>query len=184
MIGRRQAPTTAGSADALRVDCLGEPDRCERTIASLSDEYVQYVKRAHAICDGCTVVRSGVSIVRSMLRWKAIERDGRLGHWTRGDMRDFLLDHFPSRVSADPGLLLDAPTCAKDLVYFMADCNTLTGDRVGVLADTTDEILDGRLRAARAAGYGRPAAPAVSGSTTAGGERATSAGGGAARSNA
>ena len=77
------------------------------------------MENAHAICHGCPVVRSGALIVRSMLRGKAIERDGRLGHRTRRDLHDHLLNHFPSKVSADPGLPLDAPTCAKDLVYFM-----------------------------------------------------------------
>ena len=42
------------------------------------DEY-EYLESEHAICPACSVVRTGPVIVRSMLEWKATERDGRLG---------------------------------------------------------------------------------------------------------
>lgn len=52
-----------------------------------------------------------------MRYWKATRRDGRLGHWTRRDVRDYLLEYLPG-AGVDHRLLGDAPTCAKDLVYF------------------------------------------------------------------
>lgn len=126
----------------LAVDPARDHSRSEATITALMDKYAQYVRDEHAICWGCPVVRSGALVVRSMLDWKATRRDGRLGHWTRRDIRDYLLDFLPG-TGVDYGWLGDAPTCAKDLVYFLSDHGTLTGDDVGVLADATDDVFYG-----------------------------------------
>lgn len=122
----------------LVVDRVGDPDGCRATIGSLMDEYERYVEIQHAICPACPVVRAGPVIVRSMFEWKA-RRDGRLAHWTVADIRAYLLDEVP--LFEDRGLRRDAPTCAKDLVYFMSDRGTLAGDRVRALTDATDDVL-------------------------------------------
>lgn len=145
-----RAPRSSGLA-ALVVDHRGDPDRCREVIAALMDEYERYVQSAHAICPTCPVVRVGLVIVRSMLEWTAIHRDGRLGHWTREDIHAYLLDSLPRRVSADRRLLLEAPTCAKDLVYFISDRGTLAGDDPDVLTEATEEVLDGFLPLSREA---------------------------------
>jgi hypothetical protein len=126
----------------LAVDHIHDASGREATIAALMDGYVEYVKNEHSICWGCPVVRSGTVIVRSMLEWKAIDRDGRLGHWTGRDIRDYLIGYLPS-TAVDRRLLGDAPACAKDLVYFLSDRGTLAGDDVGVLADATDDVFYG-----------------------------------------
>jgi hypothetical protein len=143
-----RAPCSSGLA-ALVVDHRSDPDRCREVIAALIDEYERYVQSAHAICPTCPVVRAGPLIVRSMLEWKAIHRDGRLGHWTRDDIHAYLLVHLPYKMSADRQLLLEAPTCAKDLVYFMSDRGTLAGDDPDVLREATEEVLDGFLPLSR-----------------------------------
>jgi hypothetical protein len=117
-----------------------DPWGCEPTVAGLVAEYAEYVREEHAMCRGCPVVRSGVAIVRSMLEWKAIHGDGRLEHWTRRDICDYLLHYLPT-ANVRRVLLPDAPTCAKDLVYFLADRGSLVGDAVGVLTEATDEVL-------------------------------------------
>lgn len=109
-------------------------------MAALMAEYTEYVRDEHARCRGCPVVRSGVPIVHSMLEWKAIQGDGRLHHWTRRDLRDYLLGYLPT-ANLSRAMLPDAPTCAKDLVYFLADRGTLTGDDVSILANATDEVF-------------------------------------------
>ena len=124
---------------------LGDPRGCESTIAALMAEYTQYVREEHARCRVCPVTRSGVPIVRSMLEWKAVQGDVRLYHWTRQDLRDYLLGYLPS-ADLSRALLPDAPTCAKDLVYFLADRGTLAGDNVSILADATDEVFYGYAR--------------------------------------
>jgi|GEM_PF-5487866 hypothetical protein len=84
-----------------------------------------------------------------MLEWKAIYGDGRLGHWTVGDIHAYLLEHFPRNVSADCQLLRDTPTCVRDFVYFMSDRGTLAGEDSGVLADAAEEVFDEFLAANR-----------------------------------
>lgn len=133
----------------LVVDYAGDPDRCMRVIAELTEEYERYVESEHAICPGCPVVRSGPFVVHSMLEWKAIYGDGRLGHWTLDDINVYLLEHFPRKVSADRQLLRDTPTCVRDLVYFMSDRGTLAGADSGVLADAAEEVFDEFLAANR-----------------------------------
>lgn len=117
-----------------------DPWGSEPTVAWLVAEYAAYVREEHAMCRGCPVVRSGVAIVRSMLEWRAIRSDGRLEHWTRRDIRDYLLHYLPT-ASVRRVVLCDAPTCAKDLVYFLADRGSLVGDDVSALTQATDEVL-------------------------------------------
>lgn len=142
MIGRHGQREADGLA-ALVVDHVADPDGCQEVIAALMDEYERYVESEHAICPACPVVRTGPLIVRSMLVWKATDRDGQLGRWTVQDILAYLLDHLPRAVVDDHGLLRHAPACAKDLVYFMSDRGTLAGDSVDALTDATDDVLDG-----------------------------------------
>lgn len=133
----------------LVVDYAGDPDRCMRAIAELTEEYERYVESEHAVCPGCPVVRSGPFVAYSMLEWKAIYGDGRLDHWTVDDIHSYLLEHFPRKVSADRQLLADTPTCVRDFVYFMSDRGTLAGEDSGVLADAAEEVFDEFLAANR-----------------------------------
>jgi len=144
---RSTAPSDRRALARIEVDYANDTDRCLNVIASLMNEYEEYVNVQHAICRGCPVDRSGPFIVYSMLEWKAIYGDGRLGHWTRGDIREYLLDHFPRKVSADRQLRRDTPTCTRDFVYFMSDRGTLSGDELDVLADAGDELFDEFLAA-------------------------------------
>ena len=137
-----------------------DPWGCEPTVAGLVAEYAQYVHEEHAGCRGCPVVHSGVAIVRSMLEWKAIHDDGRLEHWTRRHIRDYLLHYLPT-ANVRCGLLSDAPTCAKDLVYFLADRGSLVGDDVGVLTEATDEVLYENVRPATVVASGFARSPAA-----------------------
>jgi len=144
---RRAAPSGRRALARIEVDYANDPDRCLAVIASLMNEYEEYVSAQHAICRGCPVDRAGPFIVHSMLEWKAIYGDGRLGHWTRDDIGRYLLDHFPRKVSADRQLRRDTPTCVRDFVYFMSDRGTLAGDELDVLADAGDELFDEFLAA-------------------------------------
>ena len=133
----------------LEVDYTDDIDRCMRVIAELTEEYERYVETEHAICPDCPVVRSGPFVVYSMLEWKAIYGDGRLDHWTVGDIHVYLLEHFPRKVSATRQLLRDTPTCVRDFVYFMSDRGTLAGEDSGVLADAAEDAFDEFLAANR-----------------------------------
>jgi hypothetical protein len=85
----------------LVVDYADDTDRCMRVIAELTEEYERYAESEHAICPDRPVVRSAPFVVHSMLEWKAIYEDGRLDHWTVGNIHSYLLDHFLRKVSAD-----------------------------------------------------------------------------------
>jgi hypothetical protein len=144
---RHTAPAGRPALARIEVDYANDTDRCLAVIASLTNEYEEYVSTEHAICPGCPVDRSGPLIVYSMLEWKAVYGDGRLGHWTRDDIGEYLLDHFPRKISADRQLERDTPTCVRDFVYFMSDRGTLAGDELDVLADAGDELFDEFLAA-------------------------------------
>jgi hypothetical protein len=120
-----------------------------RVIAALAEEYERYVDREHAICPDCPVTRSGPFIVYSLLEWKAIYGDGRLGHWTLPDIHEYLLEHFPRKISADLQLLRDTPACVRDFVYFMSDRGTLAGEDEYMLADVAEDVVDEFLAANR-----------------------------------
>lgn len=141
---RRVLGGARGSSDMeqLAVSYSEDTDRCMRVIEELTEEYERYVEREHAICPGCPVTRSGPFIVYSLLEWKAIYGDGRLGHWTLPHMREYLLEHFPRKISADLQMLRDTPACVRDFVYFMSDRGTLAGEDERVLADAAKDMFD------------------------------------------
>lgn len=150
--GRGQGAAAAGlrKPEQLVVDYAGDPDGCHRVIAALTKEYERYVESEHALCPGCPVVRAGPFIVYSMLEWKAIySGGGRLGHWTRSDIHEYLLDHYPRKVSADRRLVEATPTCVRDFVYFMSDRGTFGGEDLDALADAADEVFDDFVAANR-----------------------------------
>jgi len=121
------------------VDPSLDPYGWEQRIDALRAEYIAYARDQHAICSGCPVVRSGALIVRSMLEWKAAQ-DGRLNRWTSRDVRDYLLRHLPTS-NLSRTLFADAPTCAKDLIYLVADRGRRVGEDAAILADATDAVL-------------------------------------------
>lgn len=93
--------------------------------------------------------RSGRFVAYSMLDWKAVYAGGRLDHWTQEDICEYLLEHFPRKVSADEQLVRDTPTCVRDLLYFLSDRGTLAGDDLDVVAGTADRIAGDFARANR-----------------------------------
>lgn len=145
--GFNRGRATADRLARLTVDYAEDPERCQAVVAELLEEYEAYIDREHEICPGCPVQRSGCFVAYSMLDWKAVYADGRLDHWTRGDIRAFMLEHFPRKVSADDRLVRDTPTCVRDLIYFLSDRGTLAGDDLDLLAGAADEVAEDFARA-------------------------------------
>lgn len=134
---------------ALTVNYAEDPERCQAVVAGLLEEYEAYLDREHELCPGCPVERSGCFVAYSMLDWKAVYAGGRLYHWTRGDIHEYLFEHFPRKVSADDQLVRDTPTCVRDLMYFLSDRGTLAGDDLDVLAGAADQVAEDFARANR-----------------------------------
>jgi hypothetical protein len=144
---RRSART--GKLGELVVDYAADPEACYATIGELLEEYEAYLEEQHASCPDCPVWRSGNFIAGSLLEWKAVYSDGRLSHWTRADIAEYLLDHFPRKISAGREVLADTPACVRDLIYFLSDCGTLSGDALDELATAGEELYDQFLAANR-----------------------------------
>lgn len=134
---------------AIVVDYAEDPDGCADVIAELVAEYEAYVAREHEHCPDCPVARSGPFIAYSMLEWKAIYADGCLDRWTVPDIHEYMLDHFPRKVSVDRHLLGATPACVRDLMYFLADRGSLRGEDPGLLGDAADELFERFVEANR-----------------------------------
>lgn len=133
----------------LSVNYAEDPERCQAVVSGLLEEYEAYIDREHEICPGCPVQRSGRFVAYSMLDWKAVYAGGRLDHWTQEDICEYLLEHFPRKVSADEQLVRDTPTCVRDLLYFLSDRGTLAGDDLDLVAGTADRVAEDFARANR-----------------------------------
>ena len=92
----------------------------------LLEEFDEYLRAAHGE-DG-PVFRAGHYVAGSMLHWKHGYRDGRLGHWTRADVEEYLLDHYPRKLSADDDLIACTPECVAAFLGFLEERDLLTGD--------------------------------------------------------
>jgi hypothetical protein len=145
--GRSQ--NRAARRRAIVVNYAEDPDECADVIAELMAEYEVYVADEHEHCPNCPVVRSGPFIAYSMLEWKAIYADGCLDRWTVPDIHEYMLDHFPRKVSADRRLLGATPACARDLMYFLADRGSLRGEDPSLLGDAADELFERFVEANR-----------------------------------
>jgi hypothetical protein len=135
------------SRTPLTVDYAEDSEGCAAIVTGLLEEYDAYVDREHEICPDCPVQRSGRFVANSMLDWKAVYADGRLDHWTEGDICEYLLEHFPRKVSASEQLVRDTPACVRDVLYFLSDRGTLTGDDPDTIATTADRLAADFARA-------------------------------------
>src|ERR687896_15028 len=104
----------------------------EDLIDVLLEEFDEYVHAAHGE-DG-RVFRGGHYVAGSMLHWKHGYGDGRLGHWTRADVEEYLLDHYPRRISADDDLIACTTACVAAFLGFLDERDLLTGDPPDELA--------------------------------------------------
>lgn len=80
--------------------------------------------------------RSGDFAAGALLQFKGREPGAPIGHWTVGDVREFLLGWFPRTVLADEDLWRDVPDCAVIFFRFMAARGSLTGDGLWELEAT------------------------------------------------
>lgn len=146
---RRDRASTAERRLVLIVDYAGDADGCYAAIGELLNEYERYLGEQHRSCPGnCPVERSGAFIVSTMLEWKAIYGDGRLAHWTCSDVAEYLLGHFPRKISVERRVLGDVPSCVRDLMYFLSDLGILRGDALDDVAAAGEQLYEQFVAAA------------------------------------
>jgi len=145
----RRSQSRGARRRAIVVNYAEDPDGCADVIAELVAEYEVYIEGEHEHCPDCPVARSGPFIAYSMLEWKAIYADGCLDRWTVPDIHEYMLDHFPRKVSADGRLLGATPACVRDLMYFLADRGSLRGEDPSLPGDAADEFFERFVEANR-----------------------------------
>jgi hypothetical protein len=125
----------------------GDDEGLEDLLDDLLEEFDEYVRAAHDE-DG-PVFRAGHYVAGSMLHWKHGYGDGRLGHWTRADVEEYLLDHYPRKLSADDDLIACTPECVAAFLGFLDERELLTGDPPAELESACRRLGPRFERAAR-----------------------------------
>jgi hypothetical protein len=106
----------------------------------LLDEMEDYVRQRY----GCRSAswRSGDFVAGALMEFRGRHGDGRIGHWTVADVRQFLLDWFPRTVYVEQDLQRDVTDCAAVFFRFMAARRCLTGDSLSELEAACAELQD------------------------------------------
>jgi hypothetical protein len=111
------------------------------------EDFDEHVRASHGE-DG-PVYRGGNYVAGAMLHWKHAYCDGRLAHWTRADVEEFLLDHYPRKLSAEPDLVACTPNCVSAFLGFLDQRELLTGDPLADLEAACGELRPAFERGAR-----------------------------------
>lgn len=93
--------------------------------------------------------RSGDFAAGALLEYKGRHGDGRVDHWTVGDVEEFLLDWFPRTVYVDEDVQHDVPDCAAVFFRFLAARGSLTGDSPSELEAACARLRDRFLSSCR-----------------------------------
>lgn len=120
------------------VDAAEDEDGFFAAVAELRDGFEAYANAT--IAPPSPVLESGDFVVSSLLEWKGGYADGRLVHWTRGAIAEYLLEFFPRKVTADDELIAQTPACVAAFLEFLAAEELLVGDPVGELSTFCREL--------------------------------------------
>lgn len=124
-------PENAPADEPYVVDAAEDEDGFFAAVEELRDRFEAWAKAS--IRPPSPVWEGGDFVVPSMLAWKGGYGDGRLVHWTRGAIAEYLLEFFPRKVSADERLIAQTPVCAAAFIEFLAAEGLLAGDPVEAL---------------------------------------------------
>jgi hypothetical protein len=119
----------------------------ENLSEALLEQFDEEVLSSHGEDD--PVFRGGDYVAGSMLHFKHGYGDSRLGHWTRADLEEYLLDHYPRKLSADDDLVACVPDCVGAFIRFLDERELLTGDTPAELESACRELRPRFERAAR-----------------------------------
>ena len=124
----------------LIVDVVEDEDGFQRVMEQLLRELEQHARAKYP--PGSVVWEHGDFVASTMLEWKGGYDDGRLGHWTRAALAEYLLDYFPRKVSVDEDTLAAVPECVCAFLEFLDARGSLSGDPLEELAEACGELVD------------------------------------------
>lgn len=126
------APLPEGGDPALRIDPLSDRARLFDLMDVLLDEFERRGPRGEQRAGA--LWRAGDLVCGAMIEFKGLHADGRVGRWTRADVREFMLTWLPQAVVIDDETLIeDIPHCACAFLRFLVARGSLDGDAPAVL---------------------------------------------------
>jgi len=118
-----------------------------REMDMLLDEFEQHARATHS--PGGVVWQHGGFVAGSMLQYKRDYADGRLCHWTRADLAEYLLDHFPRKISVKKQTLPAVPRCVRAFLEFLDARAGLSGEPLEQLEQACHALRGEFLQRAR-----------------------------------
>jgi hypothetical protein len=110
----------------LIVDAAQDEDGFHSVMALLLAEFEEHATTHHPPTSA--IWHSGDFVASTMLEWKGGYGDGYLGRWTAEDVAEFLLEHFPRKVSAAQETLDAVVDCAIAFLGFLDARGSLSGE--------------------------------------------------------
>ena len=126
--------------EELIVDAAEDEEGFHRVMETLLDELEGHAKATFPPAG--VVWRHGDFVASSMLEWKGGYDDGRLGRWTQGDLREYLLDYFPRKVSVDEETLDAVPECVCAFLGFLDARGSLSGEPLEQLMEACETLRE------------------------------------------
>ncbi|MDQ3768156.1 MAG: hypothetical protein M3370_01555 [Actinomycetota bacterium] len=114
------------AAHPLDVDPEEDPEGYEALLDTLVHDFGEHVRERHGV-EGA-IWRHGEFASCALLEWKAGYVDGRLGNWTVADVREFLIEYAPRKLTMEPETAGALPACVAEVLSFLDDARGLTGD--------------------------------------------------------
>ncbi|MDX6719266.1 MAG: hypothetical protein QOJ63_1520 [Solirubrobacteraceae bacterium] len=110
----------------LIVDAAEDEHGFRSVMAMLLAEFEEHATTVYPSMSA--IWHSGDFVASTMLEWKGGYGDGCLGRWTAEDVAEFLLDHFPRKVSATQETLDAVVECAIAFLGFLDARGSLSGE--------------------------------------------------------
>ena len=138
--------------DELLVDPAEDEDHFNEVMELLLDELEEHATAVYP--GGSAMWTTGDFVATCMLEFKGAYSDGYLGRWTSDDVGEFLLDHFPRKVTADPETLDVVPECVIGFLGFLDARGSLSGEPLEQLEEVCQELTEPFLGPNDPAGWG------------------------------
>lgn len=148
-------PPSSPPEHPLDVDPIEDEEGFHELVDLLVEEFHDAL--VEQLGDDHPMAREGAFVCGSLLQWKGGYADGRLGHWTADDLAEYLLDHFPRKVSSDEELIAVTPDVIAALMHHLEADDLLAGDSAAGLAACCERLRPEFERRAHDRSYWGPA---------------------------